>query len=68
VSEPGVAGPTLRIERGRPDEEELAAVTIVLCSVLAAREAADTEHEPPDVPSWWLEPAGRTYRSPYCWR
>ncbi|OAH10887.1 acyl-CoA carboxylase subunit epsilon [Streptomyces jeddahensis] len=69
MGEPGATGLALRIERGRADEEELAAVTVVLCSVLAGRDAADDGQEPPDVPSWRQpERSGAAYRSPYCWR
>ncbi|MEU6422825.1 acyl-CoA carboxylase subunit epsilon [Streptomyces spiralis] len=69
MDEPGVPGLALRIERGRADEEELAALAVVLCSLLAGREAADTGQEPPGVPSWRRpEHSGAVYRSPYCWR
>lgn len=69
MGEPGVAGPALRIERGRADEEELAAVMVALCSVLAGRAAADGGQEPSDAPSWRRpERSGTAYRSPHCWR
>ncbi|MER6983810.1 acyl-CoA carboxylase subunit epsilon [Streptomyces carpinensis] len=69
MGEPGVTGLALRIERGRADEEELAALAVVLCSVLAGQEAADAGPEPADAPSWRRpERSGAAYRSPYCWR
>ncbi|RKE20797.1 acyl-CoA carboxylase subunit epsilon [Streptomyces sp. TLI_171] len=55
----------LRIDRGRPDPEELAALTAVLCARAAARTA-----QPPapaadgDDPAW-LRPDG--YLSPRGW-
>lgn len=57
----------LRIERGSVSEEELAALTVVLCSVMAQRDEADGE-ELPDVPLWRRERSGAAYRSPYHWR
>ncbi|MFF0792346.1 acyl-CoA carboxylase epsilon subunit [Streptomyces spiralis] len=73
MGEPGVTGLALRIERGRAGAEELAALAVVLCSLLAGRraaDAADTGREPPPgVPSWRRpEHSGAAYRSPYCWR
>ncbi|MGW1404408.1 acyl-CoA carboxylase subunit epsilon [Streptomyces sp. NPDC002405] len=69
MGELGVAGPALRIERGRVSEEELAAVTVVLCSVLAGRELEGSGQEPADAPSWRQpERSGAPYRSPHCWR
>ena len=58
----------LRVERGRATDVELAAVTVVLFSVLAAR-GEDTEWEQtPDVPPWRPERAPAAYRSPYSWQ
>ncbi|AQS65696.1 acyl-CoA carboxylase subunit epsilon [Streptomyces pactum] len=72
MGEPGVMGPALRIERGRADADELAALTVVLCSVVAGR-AADGAPEPPapaPAPAPWrrADRTGSAYRSPYCWR
>ncbi|MCX4696853.1 acyl-CoA carboxylase subunit epsilon [Streptomyces sp. NBC_01408] len=58
----------LRVERGRASDEELAAVTVVLCSVLAGRSEEWGEGEPPDAPSWRPERASTAYRSPFSWR
>ncbi|WP_406840982.1 acyl-CoA carboxylase subunit epsilon [Streptomyces sp. AHU1] len=59
----------LRVERGRADDDELAAVAVVLCSLLAGRTAVTGEQQPPPaVPSWrrpgapgggWRSPCGR---------
>jgi hypothetical protein len=71
MGEADVAPLALRVERGRADDDELAAVAVVLCSVLAAgRTAATRGQEPlPDVPAWRRpERAGTRWRSPYCWR
>ncbi|MCJ0871810.1 acyl-CoA carboxylase subunit epsilon [Streptomyces sp. AP-93] len=57
----------LRIERGSVSEEELAALTVVLCSVMAQRDEAGGE-ELPDVPPWRPERSSAAYRSPYHWR
>lgn len=57
----------LRIERGSASEEELAALTVVLCSVLAQREEVG-EEELPDLPLWRRERSSAAYRSPYHWR
>ncbi|MFI5867056.1 acyl-CoA carboxylase subunit epsilon [Streptomyces sp. NPDC051546] len=57
----------LRIERGSASEEELAVLTVVVCSVLAQREDAG-EEEPPGVPRWRRDRAGAAYCSPYHWR
>ncbi|MFF4044696.1 MULTISPECIES: acyl-CoA carboxylase subunit epsilon [unclassified Streptomyces] len=57
-----------RVERGRASDEELAAVTVVLCSVLAGRDAEGDDVESPDVPLWQPERSSAVYRSPYSWR
>lgn len=75
----GHADSALRIVRGAAGEEELAAVTVVLCAVLAARcedAAGDAPEVPPggaqgmaaDVPPWRPERSAAAYRSPYSWR
>jgi acyl-CoA carboxylase epsilon subunit-like protein len=58
----------LRIERGHAREEELAAVTVVLCSVLAGRGEKSDEERSPEVPLWRPGRAAAVYRSPYSWR
>ncbi|MCL6675164.1 acyl-CoA carboxylase epsilon subunit [Streptomyces panaciradicis] len=78
MGEAGVPALALRVERGRADVEELAAVAVVLCSVLAGRQAAAGAPEPEPgpgpgsssaVPSW-RRPGlvGGQWRSPHCWR
>ncbi|MER8011794.1 acyl-CoA carboxylase subunit epsilon [Streptomyces sp. NPDC094149] len=74
MGEADVAPLALRVERGRADDEELAAVAVVLCSVLAGRQAAAGAAEPESgplaaVPSWRRpgRPGGQ-WRSPHCWR
>ncbi|MFE1781395.1 acyl-CoA carboxylase epsilon subunit [Streptomyces sp. NPDC059506] len=47
------APPVVRVHRGDPTLEELAAVTAVL---LAARRAADSTPEPPPRPAGWRRP------------
>ncbi|MGW2835920.1 acyl-CoA carboxylase epsilon subunit [Streptomyces sp. NPDC001286] len=79
----GVAGMpplALRVERGRADDDELAAVAVVLCSVLAGRQAAadaqeqeqeqEQEGEESAVVPSWRRPGrpGGPWRSPHCWR
>lgn len=58
----------LRIERGWASDEELAAVTVLLCSVLARRGEEQGEPELSDAPLWRPEQATETYRSPRDWR
>ncbi|MBD9704640.1 acyl-CoA carboxylase subunit epsilon [Streptomyces caniscabiei] len=58
----------LRVERGRATDAELAAVTVVLFSVLAARGEDAGEEQTPDVPPWRPERAPAAYRSPYSWQ
>ncbi|MEU8654922.1 acyl-CoA carboxylase subunit epsilon [Streptomyces sp. NPDC048737] len=70
MGEADVTPLALRVERGRADDDELAAVAVVLCSVLAGRTAGTHGQEPlPVVPSWRRPGrAGTEWRSPYCWR
>ncbi|MFI7386520.1 acyl-CoA carboxylase epsilon subunit [Streptomyces sp. NPDC049813] len=58
----------LRVERGSASREELAAVTVVLLSALAARAADGEDSGRPQVPQWSPERPAGTYRSPYHWR
>jgi hypothetical protein len=58
----------LRVERGNASHEELAAVTVVLLSALAARSADDEGEGRPEVPQWNPERSAGVYRSPYNWR
>jgi hypothetical protein len=46
MDETGVMPLALRVERGRADDDELAAVAVVLCSVLAGRAEAARRREP----------------------
>ncbi|MFF8632025.1 acyl-CoA carboxylase subunit epsilon [Streptomyces werraensis] len=66
---PGSLELALRIERGSADEDELAAVVLVLCSVLAGRGGADAGRVSSGAPSrrrpQW-PPV--TYRSPRSWQ
>ena len=57
----------LRIERGSVSEEELAALTAVLCWALAQEDGVGGD-ELPDVPLWRRERSSSVYRSPYHWR
>lgn len=59
----------IRVEQGSAaTDEELAAVTAVLLSLLAAR-GDGTDAEPaPDVPQWRPERPAAAYRSPHSWR
>ncbi|MCG7527010.1 acyl-CoA carboxylase subunit epsilon [Streptomyces sp. OfavH-34-F] len=60
--------PTFRVERGHADDEELAAVAVVLCALLAGREDEAGDAEPPEVPPWRPERPVEGYCSPYSWR
>ena len=65
--EPGAAaaGPLLRVERGRPTDEELA----VLTAVLLSRAAADAAAEPGPAPARWLRlERGAAFRVPHSWQ
>ncbi|MFC0058239.1 acyl-CoA carboxylase subunit epsilon [Streptomyces actinomycinicus] len=55
----------LRVERGQADDEELAAIAVVL---LALRAGEPEEPEQPPSPgwNWWERPSG--YASPDSWR
>ncbi|MFJ6837285.1 acyl-CoA carboxylase subunit epsilon [Streptomyces sp. NPDC091209] len=70
MGEADVTPLALRVERGRADDDELAAVAVVLCSLLAGRTAVTGEQEPlPAVPSWRSPRGpGSEWRSPYGWR
>ncbi|WP_077801686.1 acyl-CoA carboxylase subunit epsilon [Streptomyces sp. JHA26] len=58
----------LRVERGRATPEELAAVTVVLVSMLAAQGPGTDPEQAPELPSWSPERALDAYRSPYNWQ
>lgn len=69
MGEPDASGLALRIERGRADEDELAAVAVVLCSVLAGRGATARGREMAGVPSWRRQRrAAAAYSPPHSWR
>ncbi|PZT71634.1 MULTISPECIES: acyl-CoA carboxylase subunit epsilon [unclassified Streptomyces] len=60
--------PAFRVERGHADDEELAAVAVVLCVLLAGREDEAGDAELPEVPPWRPERPLESYCSPYSWR
>lgn len=68
------AGPTssaralLRVERGRATDAELAAVAVVLLSLLADRGEETGAGRRPGVPRWRPERVPAAYRSPHSWR
>jgi hypothetical protein len=70
MGEADVTPLALRVERGRADDDELAAVAVVLCSLLAGRTAVAGEQEPPPAVPSWRRPGdpGGEWRSPYGWR
>jgi hypothetical protein len=62
TDEPATADPTaplLRVVKGNPTPEELAALVVVV----AARQAALAPHEPPSESSAWSAPS-RRFRQP----
>lgn len=56
----------LRVERGRADDAELAALTAVLLALHRAREKSDDELEAVVASSWWRRPEG--FVPPGSWR
>ncbi|SNX88256.1 acyl-CoA carboxylase epsilon subunit-like protein [Streptomyces sp. TLI_55] len=57
----------IRVERGRPDEAELAAVVAVLLSVRAGAGEDETPGEPSAAEiRWWAE--SDRYAAPESWR
>ncbi|MDQ0401453.1 acyl-CoA carboxylase subunit epsilon [Streptomyces sp. NBC_01723] len=73
MGESGARAPVLRIERGRAGEQELAALTAVLCAVLARRARAAHRvpaagQEPPGAASWRPESPRAAHRPPHCWQ
>ncbi|MGW0932728.1 acyl-CoA carboxylase subunit epsilon [Streptomyces sp. NPDC002644] len=70
MDQPQVTPLTWRVDRGRPDQDELAALAVVL-HALAGRKAAGTEVAPlaPRTPRWCRqrEPAA-PYSAPGSWR
>ena len=58
----------LRIERGSASDEELAALTVVLCSVLPGLGEESGDQTSPNTPLWRPERADEGYRSPYSWQ
>ncbi|EFE72610.1 MULTISPECIES: acyl-CoA carboxylase subunit epsilon [Streptomyces] len=57
----------LRVERGAPDDDELAAVTVALLSALAARDEADAT-EDRELASWQRPERTVAYRVPHSWK
>ncbi|MZE67778.1 acyl-CoA carboxylase epsilon subunit [Streptomyces sp. SID5789] len=73
MGEPAARALALRIERGRAGELELAALTAVLCAVLARRAQAAGRveavgQEPSGAVSWRPESPRAVHRPPHCWR
>jgi hypothetical protein len=70
----GGAGPAggahalLRVERGRATDAELAAVTVVLLSLLADQGEDTSVRQSPGAPRWRPERVSAAYSSPYSWR
>ena len=66
MTEPDRPAPLLRVVRGEPTLEQLAALT----AVLATRAAAGSDDEPPAPPSLWARPQLRAPLSaaPGAWR
>lgn len=61
----------LRIVRGTASEEELAAVTVTLCSLLAARGGTGRggqEHVERSVARWRQWERAVAYQAPHSWR
>ncbi|MFG3510779.1 acyl-CoA carboxylase subunit epsilon [Streptomyces sp. WAC05374] len=58
------AGAVLRVERGRPTDEELAAVALTLMSLLGERDR-DTPPETGRTTAGWRHAA---YQPPHSWR
>ncbi|NNN31847.1 acyl-CoA carboxylase subunit epsilon [Streptomyces sp. S3(2020)] len=61
----GTAEALIRVERGRPDEAELAAVVAVLLALKAGTEEASEEPSAAEN-RWWREPD--SYAAPESWR
>ena len=70
MGEADLAPLALRVERGRADDDELAAVAVVLCALLAGRTAVTCEQESLLAVPSWRRPGvpGRQWRSPHGWR
>ncbi|MEV5878576.1 acyl-CoA carboxylase epsilon subunit [Streptomyces sp. NPDC052101] len=58
--------PIVRVERGRADEEELAALTAVLLALRAAGRTKQGHEEPFSGLRWWRRP--EAYKAPHSWR
>jgi hypothetical protein len=56
----------VRVERGRPDDDELAALVAVLLSRVLATDPA--RRSTPSVPLWPRTERVAPYRSPRSWR
>ncbi|MFD5877016.1 acyl-CoA carboxylase subunit epsilon [Streptomyces sp. NPDC060322] len=69
MNDPRGAGTVVRVERGRADDEELAAVTVVLLSLLAGRtEQGAAEAERPDTVRWRRWDRSAAFRGPHSWQ
>ncbi|MGQ5640838.1 MULTISPECIES: acyl-CoA carboxylase epsilon subunit [unclassified Streptomyces] len=58
--------PAVRVERGRADEAELAALTAVLLALRAAGRTKQGHEEPFRALRWWRRP--EAYQAPHSWR
>lgn len=56
----------LRVERGRADTDELAALTVVLLALRARGAARGGRERRADGSRWWRPPA--PYRAPHSWK
>lgn len=56
----------VRVERGQADEEELAALTVVLLTRCSPGRTNSARTTPAGTPRWWNGP--RAYRAPHSWR
>ncbi|WP_405773438.1 acyl-CoA carboxylase subunit epsilon [Streptomyces sp. NBC_01538] len=63
-----VASPLIRVERGRAEAEELAAVTVVLLARRAGPEPDVRGDSPPRIAAEWRRPHHhRGFRSAHSW-
>ncbi|MET9256566.1 acyl-CoA carboxylase epsilon subunit [Streptomyces sp. NPDC048182] len=62
----GEGRPVLRVTRGRPRADELAALTAVLLALRAAGNTRRPDGPPPAPPGGWRRT--REYRAPDSWR
>ncbi|UUU30229.1 acyl-CoA carboxylase subunit epsilon [Streptomyces sp. CA-210063] len=58
----------LRVERGRPGEEDLAAVAVTLLSLYAGRRQQQAGAEARSVARWQRLDRTPAYRAPHSWQ